>query len=422
MKILVLNCGSSSLKYSLVELPDYRVITSGLAERVGTDSAFIKYQYSDGSKEELPRIIHNHTDGVREILMLLLDPKIGYLSDINEIGAVGHRLVHGGETFSGSVRITDEVVAQLEKCIPLAPLHNPANIMGIKAAQEVLGTIPHCGIFDTAFHQTMPKHAYMYALPYELYERHGLRRYGFHGTSHDYVSHRATELLGMNYEKVKIVTAHIGSGASMAAIMNGQSVDTSMGMTPNEGLIMGTRAGDIDSGLLEWLLSKTDWDSEEIAPYILIPEDRGVRTHLTLKEVVHMLNKFSGVYGISGIGSSDMRDIDSASQDGNVQAKLAAEMMEYRVRKYIGAYAAAMGGIDILVFTAGVGENREAIRKNACQGLEFMGIEIDEKLNQAMVRGAEGVISSSNSRVKVVVIPTDEEYMIARDTYALLRS
>lgn len=422
MKILILNCGSSSLKYSLVELPKYRVITSGLAERVGTDGAFIKYQYADGSKEELPREINNHTDGVREILSLLLDPNIGYLKSKDEIGAVGHRLVHGGETFSGSVRIGEEVIAQLEKCIPLAPLHNPANIMGIRAAQEVLGAIPHCGVFDTAFHQTMPQYAYMYALPYELYERHGLRRYGFHGTSHDYVSHKAVELVGADYDHVKIVTAHIGSGASISAIMNGQSVDTSMGMTPNEGLVMGTRAGDIDSGLLDWLLSKTDWSPEEIAPYILTPEDRGVRTYLTLKEVTNMLNKHSGVYGVSGIGSSDMRDIDAAAQAGNAQAQLATQIMEYRVRKYVGAYAAAMGGIDILVFTAGVGENRPAIRKNSCQGLEFMGIEIDETLNEQMTRGVQGVISTPNSRVKVVVVPTDEEYMIARDTYALLQA
>lgn len=418
MKILVLNCGSSSLKYSLIELPEYKVITVGIVERVGTSEAFIKVQKPDGTKEVIPAPVADHTQGVELILEKLLDKEIGFIKSLDEIEAVGHRLVHGGEVFSGSVVINDEVVAQLEKCIPLAPLHNPANIMGIKAAQKVLADKPHCGVFDTAFHQTMPQHAYMYALPYHLYEQHGVRRYGFHGTSHDYVSHKAAELVGIPYEQAKIITAHVGSGASITAIKDGKSVDTSMGMTPSEGLVMGTRAGDIDSGVVEFLLTKTDFAPSEIADYIS-GEDKGKRSHLTAKEVSNLLNKKSGVYGISCIGSSDMRDMDKGTSEGNAKTKLATDMLEYRVKKYIGAYAAALGGLDILVFTAGVGENRPALRTEACRGLEFMGIEIDESINQSL-RGKAGVISTPTSRVKVVVIPTDEEFMIANETYKLL--
>lgn len=418
MKILVLNCGSSSLKYSLIELPNYQVITVGIVERVGTSEAFIKVQKPDGTKEEIPSAVPDHTAGVELILEKLLDPQIGYIQSLDEIEAVGHRLVHGGEVFSGSVIINDEVVSQLEKCIPLAPLHNPANIMGIRAAQKVLSNKPHCGVFDTAFHQTMPEHAYMYALPYHLYEKHGVRRYGFHGTSHDYVSHKAAELVGIPYDEAKIITAHVGSGASITAIKNGKSVDTSMGMTPSEGLVMGTRAGDIDSGVLEFLLNKTDFSAEELADYIS-GEDKGKRQHLHVSELSTLLNKKSGVFGVGCIGSSDMRDLDKAAEEGNHKAQLAVAMLEYRVKKYIGAYAAALGGLDILVFTAGVGENRPALRTNACQGLEFMGIEIDESINQGL-RGKAAVISTPTSRVKVVVIPTDEEYMIASETYKLL--
>lgn len=420
MKILVLNCGSSSLKYSLIELPEYRVITVGLAERVGTAESFIKYQRPDGVKVERPTPIPDHTRGVEVILEVLLDPEIGHISRLEEIQAVGHRLVHGGEVFSGSVRIDDEVIAQLEKCIPLAPLHNPANIMGIRAAQSVLPGVPHCGVFDTAFHQTMPRHAYMYGLPYELYERHGVRRYGFHGTSHDYVSHRAAELVGMDYNQARIISAHVGSGASITAILNGQSVDTSMGMTPSEGLVMGTRAGDIDSGVVEFLLSKRDWEPSEIAEYIQDKAARGTRTYLTVEDLSFLLNKRSGIYGIGGIGSSDMRDIDRTAEAGNERTALAADVLEYRVKKYVGAYAAALGGLDILVFTAGVGENRPRLRSQVCAGLEFMGIKIDEAVNAA-TRGVPAVISTPDSRVKVVVIPTDEEYMIARETYNLLK-
>ncbi len=420
MKILVLNCGSSSLKYSLIELPEYRVITSGLAERVGTPEAFIKYQRPDGVKEEKNAPIPNHTRGVEVILEVLLDPEVGHIKSLDEIEAVGHRLVHGGEVFSGSVRVTDEVVAQLEKCIPLAPLHNPANIMGIRAAKEVLGHVPHCGVFDTAFHQTMPKHAYMYAIPYHLYRDHGIRRYGFHGTSHDYVSQEAAKLVGMDYSQAKIITAHVGSGASITAISGGKSIDTSMGMTPSEGLVMGTRAGDIDSGVVDFLYTKDDWKPEEIADYIQDPYAKGKRTSLTASDVTFMLNKRSGVYGVGGIGSSDMRDIERTANEGNEQTALASDMLDYRVKKYIGAYAAALGGLDILVFTAGVGENSPTLRRNACAGLEFLGIKIDHSINDTL-RGKAAVISTPDSRVKVVVIPTDEEYMIARETYNILK-
>lgn len=419
MKILVLNCGSSSLKYSLIELPEYKVITVGIVERVGTAESFIKVQKPDGSKEEIPTAIPDHTRGVEVILEKLLDPEIGHIKSLSEVEAVGHRLVHGGEVFSGSVIITKEVIAQLEKCIPLAPLHNPANIMGIRAAQKVLSDKPHCGVFDTAFHQTMPEHAYMYALPYHLYKDHGVRRYGFHGTSHDYVSHKAAELVGIPYEQAKIITAHIGSGASITAIKDGKSIDTSMGMTPSEGLVMGTRAGDIDSGVVEFLLDKKDFDPAEIADYIS-SEDKGKRSQLSLKEVSTLLNKKSGIYGVACIGSSDMRDMEKGTAEGNKLTKLATDMLTYRVKKYIGAYAAALGGLDILVFTAGVGENSSAVRSASCEGLEFMGIEIDESINNGL-RGKAAVISTERSRVKVVIIPTDEEFMIANETYKLLQ-
>ncbi len=418
MKILVLNCGSSSLKYSLINLPEYKVITEGIVERVGTSASSIKVTKPDGEKEVIAAPVGDHTAGVELILEKLLDENIGFIKSLDEVEAVGHRLVHGGEAFSGSVIIDEAVVEQLTKCIPLAPLHNPANIMGIEAAQKVLPHVKHCGVFDTAFHQTMPEHAYMYALPYHLYEHHGIRRYGFHGTSHDYVSHKAAELVGIPYEKAKIITAHIGSGASITAIKDGKSVDTSMGMTPAEGLVMGTRAGDLDSGVVEFILNKKDFDPSEIADYIS-GDDKGKRSQMTVDELSFMLNKKSGAYGLGCIGSSDMRDLDKASAEGNLKTKLATEMMEYRTKKYIGAYAAALGGLDILVFTAGVGENRPAFRTNACQGLEFMGIEIDESINEGL-RGKAAIISTPTSRVKVVVIPTDEEFMIANETYKLL--
>lgn len=418
MKILVLNCGSSSLKFSLVELPNYRVITSGNLERVGTKEAFIKFELPTGEKHRADAVALDHTQGVEVILGHLTDPQHGFLSSLSEIEAVGHRLVHGGEVFASSVLITDEVIAQLKKCIPLAPLHNPANIMGINAARQVLPNVPQVGVFDTAFHQTMPKKAYMYGLPYHLYQQYGVRRYGFHGTSHSYVSREAAKLLGLDYSKLKIVTAHVGSGASIAAIDCGQSVDTSMGLTPNEGLIMGTRSGDLDSGIVEFLLEKKDFRPEDIADFVQDAERKGTATSLTMADVSYMLNKRSGIFGVSCIGSSDMRDIDAAAEGGNELAQLASDMLSYRVKKYVGAYAAALGGLDVLVFTAGVGENRQLLRQEVCQGLEFMGIELDKEQN-AKIRGEAAVISKPNSRVKVVVIPTDEEYMIAKDTYEI---
>lgn len=418
MKILVLNCGSSSLKFSLIELPNYRVITSGNLERVGTPEAFIKFTTPSGDKYQKDEIVNNHTDGVRIILHHLTDPKHNLIKSFDEIGAVGHRLVHGGEDFASSVLINDSIIAQLEKCIPLAPLHNPANIMGINAAKEVLPSVPHIGVFDTAFHQTMPAKAFVYGLPYMFYEKYRIRRYGFHGTSHSYVSQEAAKLVGLDYNKVKIITAHIGSGASIAAIDCGKSVDTSMGFTPNEGVLMGTRAGDIDFGIIEFILRKKDFSSEDITEFVRNPESKGEASQLTIDDLSLILNKHSGVYGVSGIGSSDMRDIDEKIKEGHYRSKLASDMLIYRVKKYIGAYVAALEGVDILVFTAGVGENSPYVRSEVCRGLEFMGIKIDESVNTGL-RGKSAIISTSDSKVKVVVIPTDEEYMIAKDTYEI---
>ncbi|KGN67695.1 acetate kinase [Porphyromonas sp. COT-239 OH1446] len=420
MNIVVLNCGSSSLKYALIELPEYRVITSGGIERLGTNEAFIKFKSRTGEKVQLDQPIPDHTHGVELVLQVLTHPEHGVLSSVEEIDAVGHRLVHGGDVFSGSVPITDEVIAQLEKCSQLAPLHNPANILGIRAAQKALPLVPQAGVFDTAFHQTMPEHAYLYALPYELYEQHRIRRYGFHGTSHNYVSQRGAEVAGLDINHSKIITAHIGSGASMAAVLNGKSIDTSMGMTPCEGLVMGTRSGDIDPGLIDYLLSKNDFKPEEIADYIQDKERKGKATSLTLADLNFMLNKRSGVFGVGGIGSSDMRDIDAAMHQGNHRAQLAYDILIYRIKKYIGAYAAALSGVDLIVFTAGMGENQASLRWDACQGLEFLGVKLDPELNQKMRLGAEGLISTPDSRVRVAIIPTDEEYMIAKDTYEIV--
>ncbi len=420
MTILILNCGSSSLKFSLVELPNYRTLTSGLIERVGTDGAFITFKKKNGEKETQHPSVKDHTEGVSVILKVLTDPEFGFLKSLDEIDAVGHRAVHGGERFASSVRIDEEVIEGLKANIPLAPLHNPANIAGIEAATKVLGEqIPQVAVFDTAFHQTMPAQAFMYGLPYEFYERYGIRRYGFHGTSHDYVSHKAAEFLDLDYNNCRIITAHVGSGASMAAIKDGKCVETSMGLTPGEGLLMGTRAGDLDTGIVNFLLNKKDFKPEEIADYIQDKDAKGKRTSLELEDLDFILNKRSGIYGVGGIGSSDGRDLDAATKEGNKRTKLAMEMLAYRVKKYIGSYAAALGGVDVLVFTAGMGENRSALRTQACEGLEFLGIEIDEAINQE-IHGETAVISTPRSKVKVVIIPTDEEYMIAKDTYEIL--
>jgi len=397
MKILVLNCGSSSIKYALYDMDTKEVMASGGAERVGMDGAFVKVKMPNGEKVTFMHDIPEHTEGVKFIFSLLTDAEIGVLKSLDEIDAVGHRMVHGGEKFTKSVIINDEVISAFEAVSDLAPLHNPANLKGIKAVSELMPGLPQVGVFDTAFHQTMPAYSYMYALPYEVYEQYGVRRYGFHGTSHRYVSARACEFLGVNYQKQRIITCHIGNGGSLAAVKDGKCMDTSMGLTPLEGIMMGTRSGDVDGGAVAFLQKKLCLDADGIS---------------------NLLNKKSGVAGISGVGS-DMRDLENACKQGNKRAILAQEMYNYKIKKYIGAYAAAMGGVDIIVFTAGVGENQTSMRSEACKGLEFMGVKIDEAKN-ATIRGKEAIISAPDSKVTVVVIPTDEELMIASDTMALV--
>lgn len=397
MKILVLNCGSSSIKYALYNMDDKSVMTSGGAERVGLEGAFVKVKLPGGEKKQIMHDIPEHTEGVKFIFSLLTDPEIGVIKDLKEIDAVGHRMVHGGEKFNKSVLLTEEVLKTFEECSDLAPLHNPANLKGVRAVQELMPGLPQVGVFDTAFHQTMPDYAYMYAIPYELYEKYGIRRYGFHGTSHRYVSHRVCDFLGVKPEEQRIITCHIGNGGSVAAVKFGKCMDTSMGLTPLEGVMMGTRSGDIDGGAVSFIEKKLGLDADGIS---------------------NLLNKKSGVYGITGI-SSDMREIEAAEKAGNPKAILAQNMYNYRIKKYIGAYAAAMGGVDIIVFTAGVGENQTGMRAGACEGLEWMGVKLDKETNEK-VRGEEAVISAPDSCVKVVVIPTDEELMIATDTMNLL--
>lgn len=397
MKILVLNCGSSSIKYALYNMDDKSVMTSGGAERVGLEGAFVKVKLPGGEKKQIMHDIPEHTEGVKFIFSLLTDPEIGVIKDLKEIDAVGHRMVHGGEKFNKSVLLTEEVLKTFEECSDLAPLHNPANLKGVRAVQELMPGLPQVGVFDTAFHQTMPDYAYMYAIPYELYEKYGIRRYGFHGTSHRYVSHRVCDFLGVKPEEQRIITCHIGNGGSVAAVKFGKCIDTSMGLTPLEGVMMGTRSGDIDGGAVSFIEKKLGLDADGIS---------------------NLLNKKSGVYGITGI-SSDMREIEAAEKAGNPKAILAQNMYNYRIKKYIGAYAAAMGGVDIIVFTAGVGENQTGMRAGACEGLEWMGVKLDKEKNEK-VRGEEAVISAPDSHVKVVVIPTDEELMIATDTMNLL--
>lgn len=397
MKILVLNCGSSSIKYALYDMDHKTVMTSGGAERVGLDGAFVKVKLANGEKKQIMHDIPEHTEGVKFIFSLLTDPEIGVIKDLSEIGAVGHRMVHGGEKFNKSVLLSDEVLKTFESCSDLAPLHNPANLKGVRAVSELMPGLPQVGVFDTAFHQTMPKHSYMYAIPYELYEKYGVRRYGFHGTSHRYVSKRVCEFLGVRPEDKKIITCHIGNGGSVAAVQNGKCVDTSMGLTPLEGVMMGTRSGDIDGGAISFIEKKLGLDADGISD---------------------LLNKKSGVYGITGI-SSDMREIDAAAEAGDGKAVLALDMYNYRIRKYVGAYAAAMGGCDIIVFTAGVGENQWTMREGVCENMEWMGVKLDRELNKT-VRGTEAVISTPDSKVTVVVIPTDEELMIAMDTMELV--
>ena len=398
MKILVLNCGSSSLKYQLIDMSNEEVLCIGLVERIGIEGSVLK-QEKDGVEGKLivEQPMKNHQDAIKLVLDAVVDPQYGGVKDIKEVEAVGHRVVHGGEKFAGSVLITDEVKAALEECIELAPLHNPANIMGIEACEAILPGVPMVGVFDTAFHQTMPKSSYLYGLPHELYTKYGVRRYGFHGTSHRYVSQRAAAMLGKNIEDCKIITCHLGNGASVAAIDGGKSVDTSMGFTPLEGLIMGTRCGDIDAAILPFLMEKEGLDAKGLSD---------------------LMNKKSGVYGMTGI-SSDFRDIEDAAAQNNELAQVALESYAKKVKKYIGSYAAEMNGVDAVVFTAGVGENGIDMRADIMANMDFLGMKLDEEANK--VRGKERVISTEDSKVKILLIPTNEELMIARDTLELVK-
>ena len=398
MKILVLNCGSSSLKYQLIDMSNEEVLCVGLVERIGIEGSVLK-QEKDGVEGKLivEQPMKNHQDAIKLVLDAVVDPQYGGVKDIKEVEAVGHRVVHGGEKFAGSVLITDEVKAALEECIELAPLHNPANIMGIEACEAILPGVPMVGVFDTAFHQTMPKSSYLYGLPHELYTKYGVRRYGFHGTSHRYVSQRAAAMLGKNIEDCKIITCHLGNGASVAAIDGGKSVDTSMGFTPLEGLIMGTRCGDIDAAILPFLMEKEGLDAKGLSD---------------------LMNKKSGVYGMTGI-SSDFRDIEDAAAQNNELAQEALESYAKKVKKYIGSYAAEMNGVDAVVFTAGVGENGIDMRADIMANMDFLGMKLDEEANK--VRGKERVISTEDSKVKILLIPTNEELMIARDTLELVK-
>ncbi|NLO72016.1 MAG: acetate kinase [Porphyromonadaceae bacterium] len=396
MKILVLNCGSSSVKYKLFDMNQKVVLATGVVEKIGMKGSFLKHTREDGQQVILEGEVLEHQVAIEYILGVLTSKKHGCLKDIDEIKAVGHRVVHGGEKFNSSVVLTEEVIKNIESCIEIAPLHNPPNLSGIYAINELLPSVPQVAVFDTAFHQTMPDYAYMYGIPYSLYKKYGIRRYGFHGTSHRYVSQRACEFLKLECGKTKVITAHIGNGASITAVENGKSIDTSMGFTPVEGLIMGTRSGDVDLGVVTYIMDK---------------EMIGTAAANTL------FNKHSGILGVSGL-SSDMRDIDKAINEGNERAKLALDMYEYRIKKYIGAFAAALNGFDVLVFTGGVGENQITTRDKVCKGLSYLGIELDPEKNK--IRGEEVLISTPNSKVKVVVIPTDEELMIATDTMDLV--
>ena len=401
MIILVLNCGSSSLKYQLLDMKNdevYDLLAKGLVERIGMEVGCLKHQAAGKEKFEKEMPIENHTVGIKAVLDALLDKDHGVLSTLEDIEAVGHRVVHGAEEFVCSQLITDKVVAQLEKCSVFAPLHNPANILGIKAVSEVLPTVPQVGVFDTAFHQSMPSHAYMYGLPYEYYEKYGIRRYGFHGTSHKYVSAKGAKFAGLDLENSKIITCHLGNGSSIAAVLNGKSVDTTMGFTPLEGLIMGTRSGSIDP---------------EVVTYI--QEKEG----LSAAEMSKVLNKKSGFLGLSCL-SSDARDLDDAANEGNPKAKLVLKKLTYEITKYIGAYAAAMNGVDLIVFTGGIGENNSRLRRRVCENLAFLGLKFDYDANA--VRGVDTIITLPDSQVKAALITTNEELMIARDTMHIVQN
>ena len=396
MNVLVINCGSSSLKYQLIDSETEAVLAKGLCERIGIDGRLV-YQKTGLDKEITEAAMPTHKQAIQMVLDAIVNPKTGALKSLAEVDAVGHRVVHGGEKFASSVVLTEEVLAQIEECNDLAPLHNPANLIGIRACQELMPNVPMVGVFDTAFHQTMPKKAYLYGLPHEYYEKYKVRRYGFHGTSHSFVSKRAAEVAGKPYEDLKIIVCHLGNGASLSAVKNGKSVDTSMGLTPLEGLIMGTRSGDMDPAIMEFIAKKENLD---------------------IAGVMNVLNKKSGVLGLSGV-SSDFRDLEEAAAAGNDRAEKALKAYNYRVVKYIGAYTAAMDGVDVIAFTAGLGENGKSMRKAVCEHLSYLGIKIDDEANS--VRGKDIVISTPDSKVKVMVIPTNEELAIARETLALVK-
>lgn len=395
MNVLVVNCGSSSLKYQLINSDSEEVLAKGICERIGLDGRLV-YQKEGCEKEITEAPMPTHKEAIQLVLDALVNPKSGAVAHLSEIDAVGHRVVHGGEKFSGSVVLTDEVLAQVEECNELAPLHNPANLIGIRACQEIMPNVPMVGVFDTAFHQTMPKKAYLYGLPYEYYEKYKVRRYGFHGTSHSFVSKHTAEYLGLDLENSRIIVAHLGGGASISAVLNGKCVDTSMGLTPLEGLVMGTRSGDIDPAIMEFIAKKEN---------------------LTIDEIMDVLNKKSGVEGLSGV-SSDFRDLEKAYYEGNQRAIDACEVFAYRVAKYIGSYVAAMNGVDAIAFTAGIGENTQFIREKIVAYLGYLGITLDKEANQA--RGVDTVISTKDSKVPVCIIPTNEELAIARETVALV--
>ena len=395
MNVLVINCGSSSLKFQLINSDTEAVLAKGLCERIGIDGR-LTYQPAGGEKETTDKPMPTHTEAIQFVIDALTNAETGVVASLEEIGAVGHRVVHGGEKFASSALITDEMIKAVEECNDLAPLHNPANLIGIRACQELMPNVPMVGVFDTAFHQTMPEKAYMYGLPYEYYENYKVRRYGFHGTSHSFVSKRTAEFLGRAYDDTKTVVCHLGNGASICAVLNGKSVDTSMGLTPLEGLVMGTRSGDVDPGALEFLAKKEGLD---------------------ITGLLNMLNKKSGVQGLSGI-SSDFRDLAAGAAEGNKQAQIAIEVFAYRVAKYVGSYVAAMNGVDAITFTAGIGENDGSIREKVCSYLGYLGITLDAEANKK--RGEEVVISTADSKVKVLVIPTNEELAIARETVALV--
>ena len=397
MKILVLNCGSSSIKYKLFEMPSKEVLAQGGIEKIGLPDSFLKLTLPNGEKKIIERSIQEHTSGVQMIFDVLTDAEFGVVKDLSEIEAVGHRVLHGGSKFSESVVINQDVINAIEECCDLGPLHNPANLKGIYAVQKLMPQVPQIAVFDTAFHQTMPEHAYLYPVPYELYEKYGVRRYGFHGTSHRYVSKRVCEYLNIPVEGSKIITCHIGNGGSIAAIKDGKCIDTSMGMTPLEGLMMGTRSGDIDAGAVLYMMKKEGWTPDEAS---------------------NVLNKKSGVLGMFK-RSSDMRELEDAVARGEELAIRTENMYFYRITKYIGAYAAAMGGVDVILFTGGVGENQATARAGVCKTLGFLGVELDMEKNK--VRSKEAIISTENSKVTVCVIPTDEELMIATDTMELLK-